>query len=110
MPNPSLLVVDDDPAVKETVQAGPRLDGCDLMFAGNGSEAITLGGEVFPHVIILDLKMPVMDGLEFLAEIKLEPLDPYSVEVLTAFADDKSVETWYRAGVSAAVKNLFTLN
>ena len=50
MPNPSLLVVDDDPAVKEAVQAGLRLDGYDLMFASNGVEAITLVGEVFPEL------------------------------------------------------------
>ena len=108
--NASLLVVDDDPAIRALVQAGLGSDGYHLKFASNGAEAITQLGEGFPDVVILDLNMPVMNGLEFLSKIQLEPVRSYSVVVLTAFDDDKLVETCYRAGVSSVVKKPFTLN
>ena len=106
----SLLVVDDDPAIRALLQAGLGSDGYHLKFASNGAEAITQLGEGFPDVVILDLNMPVMNGLEFLSKIQLEPVRPYSVVVLTGFDDEKSVETCYRAGVSSVVKKPFTLN
>ena len=37
MPNPSVLVIDDDIAVREAIKAGLRLEGYDLMFAENGA-------------------------------------------------------------------------
>ena len=71
MPNPSVLVIDDDIAVREAIKAGLRLEGYDPMFAENGAEALEVLKRSMPRVVILDLKMPVMDGLEFLSNVQL---------------------------------------
>ena len=110
MSAPSVLVVDDDPVVREVVAEGLRPEGYDLRFAENGAEALALVHEARPNVIILDLGMPVMGGLEFLSEIKLKPSDPIAVVVLTAYRDAESAGASFAAGVSAFVKKPFTLN
>ena len=110
MPNPSVLVIDDDIAVREAIKAGLRLEGYDPMFAENGAEALEVLKRSMPRVVILDLKMPVMDGLEFLSNVQLSPSDAISVVVLTAHVDDESAEACYNAGITALVKKPFTLN
>lgn len=110
MSAPSVLVVDDDPAVREVVAEGLQTEGYDILFAENGAEALVLVREAHPSVIILDLGMPVMGGLEFLSEIKLKPSDPIAVVVLTASGDAESAGASFDAGVSAFVKKPFTLN
>jgi len=108
--NPSVLVIDDDIAVREAISAGLRLEGYDLIFAENGAEALEVMKRSTPRVVILDLKMPVMDGLEFLSNVQLNPSDAISVVVLTAHVDDESAEACYNAGITALVKKPFTLN
>lgn len=110
MSNPSVLVIDDDIAVREAISAGLRLEGYDLIFAENGAQALEVLAGATPRVVILDLKMPVMDGLEFLPNVQLEPSSAFSVVVLTAHVDDESAEACYAAGISALVKKPFTLN
>ena len=62
-----------------------------------------------PTVIILDLRMPVMGGLDFLGQIQLKPSDPYSVIVLTAYGDDDSLKACYDGGASTFLKKPFNL-
>ena len=111
MPNTRVLVIDDDAAVREAVREGLRQESYDLVFAENGAEALALLAEFVPRVIVLDLRMPVMDGLGFLSNVDLRAPDcPYSVVLLTAYADEESVKASYEAGVSALVKKPFTLS
>ena len=65
--------------------------------------------EVSPTVIILDLRMPIMDGPEFLSQLELKPSDPYSVIVLTAYGDADAIKECYAAGVSIFLKKPFNL-
>jgi two-component system response regulator MprA len=59
-----ILVVDDEPAVRESLERALRLEGYDVALAANGSEALTAVGEVPPDALVLDLMMPRIDGLE----------------------------------------------
>lgn len=110
MPKPSVLVIDDDFAVREAISAGLRAEGYDLLFAENGADALEVLMDFTPRVVILDLKMPVMDGLEFLSALRPKHSGPLSVVVLTAFVDEDSAEACFNAGISALVKKPFTLN
>ena len=110
MSNPSVLVIDDDIAVREAISAGLRLEGYDLLFAENGADALDVLKDATPQVVILDLAMPVMDGLGFLSNLQLKPADAFSVVVLTAHVDDESAEACFKAGISALIKKPFTLN
>lgn len=66
----SVLVVDDDPDAREAVSRYLKRAGHRVRGAGNGREALRVMGEDTPDVIILDAKMPEMDGVSFLEVIR----------------------------------------
>ncbi len=109
MPKPSVLVVDDDQAVRDAVAEDLKRENYDLLFAENGLEGLRMVRDAPPTVIILDLRMPVMGGLDFLDQIQLKPSDPYSVIVLTAYGDDDSLKACYDGGASTFLKKPFNL-
>lgn len=65
---PTVLVVEDDPDMRALEQTILECVGYDVKMAGNGIEALETLQDGRPCVIILDLMMPVMDGLSFLRE------------------------------------------
>jgi CheY-like chemotaxis protein len=84
----TILVADDNPAIREMLcklfEAEEDYDIC--AEASNGQEAIKLALECRPHLIILDLSMPVMDGLTAARELKrLMPKVP--IILFTQYAD-----------------------
>lgn len=65
-----ILLVDDEPDILEFVGYNIRKEGYTLYTSNNGKEAIKIAKEVVPHLIILDVMMPEMDGIETCHEIK----------------------------------------
>src|ERR671935_2563015 len=59
-----ILVVDDEPAVREAVERALRLDGHDVQLACDGGEALATMDERPPDAVVLDVLMPRVDGLE----------------------------------------------
>ena len=57
-----VLVVDDDPDIVLTVQLMLEQQGYEVDSAANGSEAVFMAGEMQPHVVVLDYRMPGMNG------------------------------------------------
>ena len=79
-----ILIVDDDVTFLKTIEPFLRSQGFDVMIAHNGAEGIQQLKEN-PHLIILDVQMPVMDGYEFIIEKKrIEGDKKVPVIVLTA--------------------------
>ena len=109
MPSPSVLVIDDEPAARAAVAEDLRREPYELVFAENGKEGLAMVEGSTPVVIILDLRMPVMDGLEFLERIAIQPTDPYSVIVLTGHGNATEVKLCYEAVVSIFLKKPFNL-
>ncbi|MFI9554446.1 response regulator transcription factor [Nonomuraea endophytica] len=69
--------------------------------AANGREAIDLAGELLPDVVLLDIQMPVMDGIEATAAIAADPkLTGVHVVILTNFGLDEYVFSALRAGAA----------
>jgi two-component system chemotaxis response regulator CheY len=67
-----VLIVDDSSVMRKIIERSLRQAGIDLsevMEAGNGAEALTLLQERVPDMILSDINMPVMDGLEFLKSL-----------------------------------------
>jgi len=99
-----VLVVDD----QEIVRAGfsALLDGQpDLEVAGqaaNGAEAVELAGQLVPDVILMDVRMPVLDGLAATRQILADvaPGEPPRIIMLTTFDLDEYVYDALRAGAS----------
>lgn len=88
----SVLVVDDQQVVRRgLVLLIGMLDGIEVAGAAcDGAEAVELALKVRPDVILMDLGMPVLDGVQATAMLR-EELPDSAVLVLTTYADDSSV-------------------
>ncbi|HTP92205.1 MAG TPA: response regulator [Xanthobacteraceae bacterium] len=69
---PTVLVVDDDPAVRSLLAKSLEKEGYRIISAGNGVEALALAREHRPQAITLDVLMPQMDGWDALKELKAD--------------------------------------
>jgi DNA-binding NarL/FixJ family response regulator len=88
-----VLLVDDDPLVRSalSLMLGGQTDIEVVGEAGNGEAALALVTELRPEVVLMDIRMPVMDGLEATRTLHQRPAPP-AVVVLTTFdADDHVV-------------------
>jgi DNA-binding response OmpR family regulator len=80
---PTVLLVDDDAAIRRTVAAGLELEGFEVVAASGGRPALAALETVRPAVVLLDLSMPDLDGLEVLRRMR-EAGDHVPVCVLSA--------------------------
>jgi two-component system, OmpR family, response regulator MprA len=60
----TILVVDDDPSIRSVVSRGLRFEGYDVQIAGDGLEALRIAREMPLHMVVLDVMLPHLDGLE----------------------------------------------
>jgi two-component system, OmpR family, response regulator ResD len=78
----SILVVDDEPVITDVVSRYLERAGYSTRVAGDGFEALQLAGDASPDLVVLDLLLPGMDGLEVMRE--LHETRPTRVILLTA--------------------------
>ena len=95
----SILLVDDEPDILEFLGYNLRKEGYTVHTAENGKEAIIKASKTLPHLIILDVMMPEMDGIETCIEIKKNPkLANTLIVFLTARGEDYSQLAGFEAG------------
>jgi CheY-like chemotaxis protein len=86
---PKVLVVDDDSALRAMVSDALREDGFAVETAANGALALGMVGNVRPALIILDLNMPIMDGVTFAQTYQSLTGPPAPIILLSAAATDE---------------------
>jgi two-component system alkaline phosphatase synthesis response regulator PhoP len=86
-----ILLVDDEPDILEFVGYNIKKEGYSLLTSSNGKDAITLAVKEIPQLIILDIMMPEMDGIETCIELrKIPALKNTLIVFLTARSEDFS--------------------
>ena len=94
-----ILLVDDEPDILEFLGYNLRKEGYAVFSATNGREAMKIAQETQPHLIILDVMMPEMDGIETCREIRQIPSLQKSIIIfLTARNEDYSQIAGFEAG------------
>ena len=94
---PRILVVDDEKAARGGLEKLLSLEGYRVSLAGDGHEALEAARESAPDVVVTDLKMPGMDGVQLLGALR--ELDPdIPVIVVTAFGEVGTAVGAMRAG------------
>jgi two-component system, chemotaxis family, chemotaxis protein CheY len=69
-PDSAILVVDDEPSLLQTVVEILQDEGYDVLVAANGAEALDVLAQRAPALILLDMRMPLMDGWQFAAALR----------------------------------------
>jgi len=83
-----ILIADDDPSLRLLYQEEFTPDGHELHFAATGREAVEVARRVHPDLIVMDIRMPEMDGLEAMGRIVAEDND-VPVIIYSAFPHHK---------------------
>lgn len=86
------LIVDDEPLIRMMVSEYLEEYGFKTYEAENGLQALDLYREKAPNIVVLDLRMPVMDGFEFLKKADVSSNKACDVIVLTGQADENDQE------------------
>lgn len=107
----NVLIVDDSrlmrAVIKKTIlMSGFKLDQC--LEAGNGREALDVLAKVWVNVIISDINMPEMNGLEFLEELKKDSLlKAIPVIVISTEGSEKRIQNAFDLGAKGFIKKPF---
>jgi DNA-binding NarL/FixJ family response regulator len=104
VPDTSVLIADDHVLFAEALEAILVADGRVRVVgrARDGEEAVRLAAELAPDVVLMDISMPVMDGIEATARIR-ERAPHASVLILTGSTSPQDVDSARRAGAAGYV-------
>jgi CheY-like chemotaxis protein len=108
MTTPRVLVVEDDPSIRELVELVLADDGCEVQARGDSQEALQLLQSWRPDVLLLDLRLSNQDGEAFLVTYRQQVAEETAVLLLSASADLAHHAT--RLGVSGALAKPFDID
>ena len=96
---PRILVVDDNPTNIKILKTRLAKEGYDIIVAGDGVEALAAAREQLPDLILLDVMMPKLDGLEVCRQLRADASFPFTPIILvTAMTDTRDVVAGLEAG------------
>ncbi|MDR6225481.1 response regulator [Desmospora profundinema] len=98
--NMKLLIVDDQYGIRVLLKEVFTREGLEVFQAANGKVALEIIHVEHPDLILLDMKMPGMDGLELLRHLKKEAVNP-KVIMMTAYGELDMVEEATKLGALA---------
>ena len=96
---PKILLVDDEQDILDFLSYNLTKEGYHVLTATNGNDAITIAKREFPHLIILDVMMPELDGIETCRKIReIDSLKNILIAFLTARNEDYSQIAGFEVG------------
>jgi CheY-like chemotaxis protein len=109
MANRKILIAEDTAEVRMLVRIYMEGESYELLEAEDGVEAVKLAAEQQPDVILMDIMMPIMDGIEATLKIKNNPKTKnIPIIMLTAVLDSEAVLTSYDYGADNYLNKPFT--
>src|SRR6516165_5216369 len=95
----TILVVDDDPVIQKLLAVNFEMEGYHVVTASDGEEALDRVAAERPAVVVLDVMMPKVDGIEVLRRIKANPITANTpVLLLSAKAQAQDIDDGMAAG------------
>ena len=108
--NQTILVADDEPEILDLVRLLLEWEGYTVAQASNGEEAVAQAKAIAPDLILLDVRMPRMDGLEVLERLQSDPaLAAIPVVMLSVVTAYPQVQTALERGAVAYLPKPFEL-
>ena len=105
---PKVLVIDDDPVIVELLRVNFEIEGFDVISAGDGRSGLERVVAEQPDVVLSDIMMPRLDGLQLLAQLKNDPRTrDVPVILLSAKAQNAEVEQGLDLGADDYVTKPF---
>jgi len=105
--NPNkVLIVDDEKLVRWFLERTLKKEGYEIDTASNGEEALHKIEKGDYNILILDLRMPIMGGLELLKRLKEKGRLPITI-VASAFLSDEAIEIAHEIGVKGCIRKPF---
>lgn len=109
MSKATILVVDDEEDIRELVRLNLAREGYDVLTCGTGEQALQTARAKLPALIILDLMLPGIDGLEVCKRLKSEPkTKSISVVMLTAKGEEVDIVTGLELGADDYITKPFS--
>lgn len=100
-----ILIVDDDPSIGEVLELFLRAEGYDTRVATSGPQALEFFDEYHPHLVLLDLNLPGLDGIAVCESIRAHSGTP--IIMLTARTDPQDIIHGLEAGADDYVEKPF---
>ncbi|HYZ19729.1 MAG TPA: response regulator [Gaiellaceae bacterium] len=108
-PRPLALIADDDPDILLLISLTLERDGYEVVAARDGARALESALERVPHLVVLDLMMPGLDGCEVTRRLRAtEATKDVPIMVVTAFAEERQAAQALEAGADAYMKKPFS--
>ena len=104
----NIMVVDDQPGVRYLLDIVINESGHKAHTAQNGLEAVEMARSVCPDLIFMDVRMPIMGGLEALAKIK-STLPETEIIIMTAYGSDETIEEAKQLGALGCMAKPFDI-
>jgi DNA-binding response OmpR family regulator len=105
MPSPTVLIVEDDPVILRLLEVNFELEGFGVLLAHDGAEGLELATSKHPDLIISDIMMPNVSGLELLAALKADS-GTASIPIILLSAKAQSADV--KAGMEAGADDYVT--
>jgi DNA-binding response OmpR family regulator len=108
VPKVTVLVVDDDPVIQKLLEVNFAMEGYQVETASDGAEALAAIASQRPDVVVLDVMMPKVDGIEVVRRMKADATTAsVPVLLLSARAQAKDVSDGLEAGADAYMTKPF---
>ena len=106
-----ILLIDDEADILEFVKYNLEKDGYEVFTASNGAEGLEVALKVKPHLILLDMMMPVLDGIETCKAIRQSPtLKNVMVVFLSAVGTEETMVQGYGVGADDYINKPIKMN